>query len=103
MSYVAVSGRAHDAHVYRNSPLFNELANHLYCGPVALEDSYHILGDQAYPVSKELLTPYKEPRDGRGLTADQRRFNKHLSSKRQVWILIASYYTLNRLVCAVLH
>ena len=51
-----------------------------------LDQSYHIIGDSAYPCLRELMTPYK--RYAAGLTDDQKKFNKHLSSKRQVFINI---------------
>lgn len=78
------AGRAHDARVYRMSPLSETLERDLYAGPAALEDTYHILGDQAYPLSKNLLIPYQDRALRGGLTRQERKFNRHLSSKRQV-------------------
>ena len=42
---------------------------------------YHILGDCAYPLTRWLLTPY---RDTGHLTRNETNFNKNLSSQRQV-------------------
>lgn len=75
--------RAHDGRVFRNSGLPITLQSDLYDGPVPLEDTYHILGDSAFPLAKEVMTPYTKPRT-RGLTAEEKLFNRHLSSKRQV-------------------
>ena len=47
-----------------------------------LDETYHLIGDSAYPLSNYLLTPYK--RRGAGITAAKKKFNTHLSSKRSV-------------------
>ena len=74
--------RAHDAIVWQCSPLHDLLTDHCYMEDRTLEDSYHILGDSAYPLSNYLITPY-HVRDGR-LDAVKKRFNTHLVSLRSV-------------------
>ena len=51
-------------------------------GNVRIDETYHIIGDSAYPMSNYLMTPYK----ARGVTLNeqQKKFNTHLSSKRAV-------------------
>lgn len=68
-------GRVHDAKVLKNS--------HLWETGFQKTDNghFHLLGDAAFPLKEWLLTPY---RDNGHLTAQQRRFNIALSSKRQV-------------------
>lgn len=72
--------------MFRFSTLPATLEADLYAGAAALEDTYHILGDQAYPLSKEVMTPYQDITLRGGLTPQERLFNRHLSSKRQVRI-----------------
>ena len=47
-----------------------------------IDDTFHIIGDSAYPMSNHLMTPYKQ----RGLKLNdyQKKFNTHLASKRAV-------------------
>ncbi|XP_033746979.1 putative nuclease HARBI1 [Pecten maximus] len=68
-------GRVHDAKFLRNSDLWNTGFEKCRYG------RFHILGDGAYPIKVWLLTPY---RDTGHLTRNQTKFNKSLSSKRQV-------------------
>ena len=51
-------------------------------GNVRINETYHIIGDSAYPMSNYLMTPYKAR--GVTLTDHQKKFNTHLSSKRAV-------------------
>lgn len=55
--YVGWPGSVHDSRVYTNSDLFYNIENNPidYC-----PDSSYLLGDAAYPLSKNLLTPYKD-------------------------------------------
>ena len=46
-----------------------------------LDETYHILGDSAYPLSNQLITPYRV-RDNMSLA--QKKFNTNLASKRSV-------------------
>ena len=48
-----------------------------------LTETYHIVGDKAFPLKKHILTPYKKNQKRRRTRA-QKRYNKHLASKRQV-------------------
>ena len=76
-AYCGWPGSTHNARVFRNSPMGMALS-----GPtneLLLPDSY-IIGDSAYPLTKFLITPFKE--NGR-LTAAQRYFNRKFSSQRQ--------------------
>ncbi|XP_067118315.1 uncharacterized protein [Centruroides vittatus] len=60
-------GSANDARVYRNSPIAQAIANDLNLLP---NDS-HILGDCAYPLSRHLLTPFRD--------------NGHLGRKEKIY------------------
>lgn len=64
-------GSVHDARVYRNSPLFQEVQ--------ILPPKFHILGDSAYPMSINLMTPY---RDNGHLTLEEKKYNSAHSSTR---------------------
>ena len=45
-------------------------------------ETYSILADKAFPLVRDVMTPFKgKPAN---LTPAQRKFNKHLNSKRQV-------------------
>ena len=50
-----------------------------------LTDTYHIVGDKAFPLAQHILTPYKKSKK-RSRTRAQKIYNKHLASKRQVSI-----------------
>jgi hypothetical protein len=69
-------GCVHDARVLRNSSLYREAE----AGNLVLHD-HHILADSAYPLRNWLITPFKNLGN---LTPQQIRFNKKLSSARQV-------------------
>lgn len=74
-------GRAHDARVWQLSDLSAKLPD--LCQPVGnvpVEDSYHILGDSAYPLSNYLLTPYRVVREPN--RAAKAKYNQHFCSKR---------------------
>lgn len=72
--HIGVPGRCHDARVYRNSPLFQNI---MYQN--LIPNTNHIIGDAAYPLSRFLIVPYK---DNGHLTERQSRYNKKLSSIR---------------------
>ncbi|CAF4891055.1 unnamed protein product [Pieris macdunnoughi] len=66
-------GRAHDASVFRTSTLYNRLTSE---DPL-LPPNQHILGDSAYPLMLNVLTPFK---DNGHLSPQQIRYNvKHAS------------------------
>jgi hypothetical protein len=73
--YCGWPGSAHDARVWRNSPIYQNLRNN------AIPTFYHLLGDSAYPLEEFIIVPFK---DNGHLTAQQKRFNKILSSTRVV-------------------
>lgn len=69
--FTGYPGSVHDARVFRTSPLSETLAEK--CG------EFHLLGDSAYPLSKNLLTPFPD----RGLLNRQQiNYNMQHSSNR---------------------
>lgn len=71
--FTGFPGSVHDARVFGSSPLHNWLTNQ------QLPQTYHLLGDSAYPLSSYLLVPY---RDNGHLTTEQTRYNKIHASTR---------------------
>lgn len=71
--FMGFPGSCHDSRVLKNSDIW-ENGNGL-CG------NDHIVGDGGYPLTRWLLTPY---RDNGNLTPDQRNYNHLLSSNRVV-------------------
>nr|CAI5840351.1 unnamed protein product [Callosobruchus analis] len=69
--FIGYPGSVHDARVFRNSTLYQDLGGR--CGNAV------ILADSAYPCLQQVLTPY---RDNGNLTAKERHFNKQLSKCR---------------------
>ena len=45
-----------------------------------LDETYHIIGDSAYPLSNYLITPYRVRKQN--MTVQEKKFNTHLASKR---------------------
>ena len=79
-------GRSHDARVFRSNPLYNTLPGHLRHRQIPrLFETYHIVGDSAFPLSPHLLTPF---RNWNNLNAVERKYNRNLSSKRNVRFII---------------
>jgi len=76
--YVGWPGSAHDARIWKNSPIYARLQRG---GPEILPPNAHVLGDSAYPCDTFLMCPY---RDSGHLTTMQKRFNVVLSSSRVV-------------------
>jgi len=76
--YVGWPGSAHDARIWKNSPIYARLQRG---GPEILPPNAHVLGDSAYPCDTFLMCPY---RDNGHLTTMQKRFNVVLSSSRVV-------------------
>lgn len=74
--YTGWPGSTHDARVLRNSELFTRAEAGSCIDPDKL-----IIGDSAYPLKPWLVTPF---RDNGRLNLQQRRFNRVLSSGRQV-------------------
>jgi len=73
--YTGWPGSAHDARVWRNSPIYAKLKNH------ALPSSYHLLGDTAYPLDIFLMVPFK---DNGVLNQRQKHYNQVLSGTKVV-------------------
>ena len=73
-------GRCHDARVWFNSPLFDRIADLCHSDERRLDETYHIIGDSAYPLSNNLMTPYRGNRNS--LPAWKQKYNTHLCSKR---------------------
>ncbi|XP_018307726.1 putative nuclease HARBI1 [Mycetomoellerius zeteki] len=73
--FVGLPGRMHDARVFRQSEIFQRLKHHL------LPPDRHIIGDAAYPLLVNLLTPY---RDTGHLTRTQIIYNTNLSTIRSM-------------------
>ncbi|XP_032675599.1 putative nuclease HARBI1 [Odontomachus brunneus] len=67
--FTGTSSKIHDARVFNLSFIKTMLPN--ICG-----NEWHILGDAAYPLTKYLITPY---RDYGNLTEEQRNFNYKFS------------------------
>ena len=77
-------GRANDAGIFNKSSSKEKLDCLLEDNARDLANSFHIVGDSAFPLHKSLMVPY----DGiMGDNVDRIRsfFNKCLSSKRQVF------------------
>ena len=71
-------GSTHDATVMRSSPLYGEVCRNK---PRYFPDEAYLIRDQAYPLESWLIKKYQET----GKLSDQQaRFNKRLSSKRQL-------------------
>lgn len=74
--FIGMPGRMHDARVFRNSPIFHQLFD-----AQRIPNNYHLIGDSAYPLLLNLMTPY---RDNGHLTRKQTAYNRKLSSIRSV-------------------
>ena len=78
-AFCGYPGRCHDARVFRNSPIYDEVS--------ANRDNFfpgnsHLIGDSAYPLLTWLLTPFK---NFGNLTRRQRSYNyKHSSTRMAV-------------------
>lgn len=64
----------HDASVFRNSKIGQSLQSRI-------PEQFHLLGDSAYPLSLNLMTPYK---DTGNLTRQQTSYNYKLSKTRSI-------------------
>ncbi|XP_056006179.1 putative nuclease HARBI1 [Ostrea edulis] len=73
-SFVGWPGCTHDARVFRNSDIHDELENGI------LNPQFFIIGDSAYPLKPYLMTPF---RDNGRLTVPKRHYNRKLSTSRQ--------------------
>ncbi|XP_018374047.1 PREDICTED: putative nuclease HARBI1 isoform X3 [Trachymyrmex cornetzi] len=71
--FIGLPGRMHDARVFRQSPLFENMSN---ARLRFILRQLHLIGDSAYPLVMNLMTPYK---DNGHLTVSQIRYNTKLS------------------------
>jgi hypothetical protein len=69
-------GRRHDAGIFRESNLYNQLEQRARFGE---NEKYVLYGDPAYPIQELLLCPFP----GRRLAIEQQNFNTRMSSMRQ--------------------
>ena len=68
--------------VFENAPIYQYLSTLMNIPNQMAAETYSILADKAFPLVKEVMTPYKgKPQN---LTPAQRKFNRHLNSKRHV-------------------
>lgn len=72
----AYPGRRHDAGIFRESNIYNQLEQ---CATFENEEKYALYGDCAYPIRELLLCPYSS----RNLTPLQQNFNTCMSPLRQ--------------------
>ena len=53
-------GRSADGSVLKHSPLSHTLPQLIKKNSEYLTDTYHIVGDKAFPLTQYILTPYKK-------------------------------------------
>lgn len=76
--FIGMPGRVHDARVFRSSDIYQKLTNE---NNPLLPRELHLLGDSAYPLMRNLLTPY---RDNGHLNNVQNNYNYRMTSIRSV-------------------
>jgi len=76
--FIGMPGRMHDARVFRQGELFAQLNN--AANPL-LPCNMHLLGDSAYPLMQNLMTPF---RHNGHLTRAQSDYNVKLSTIRSI-------------------
>lgn len=76
--FIGMPGRMHDARVFRQSELFTQLNN---AENLLLPPNMHLLGDSAYPLMTNLMTPF---RDNGHLSREQSHYNTKLSTIRSM-------------------
>lgn len=76
--FIGMPGRMHDARVFRQSELFTRLNQG---ENILLPADMHLLGDAAYPLMTNLMTPF---RDNGHLTREQSNYNVRLSTIRSI-------------------
>ena len=103
--FVGWPGRSHDARVFKNNPVYRTLPSRLRSIPLPrLAETYHILADSAFPLSPQVMTSIKKPRN-RDFNHVEKKFNRHLNSKRSVSIfsIMMMYYNLHPGMVMFLH
>ena len=78
--FIGWPGRAHDAMVWKNSPIRQDLPQLLHVPGRTLMNTYHIVDNSAYPCTNEVMNAYKSV--GNIVSEQKKKFNQHLSSKR---------------------
>ena len=68
--------------MWHKSPLCKDLPELCHIEGQQIHETFHIIGDSAYPFSNNLMIPYKLRKNS--LTQEQKKFNCHLSSKCSV-------------------
>lgn len=68
--FTGPQGKVHDAHIFRSSSLPDRLPG------LCRDDQYHVLGDEAYPLSVNLITPYQNSEMSDPDRESQEEFNK---------------------------
>lgn len=67
----------HDSRVFRNSPLFQNIT----AADPLIPPEFHLLGDAAYPLMKNVMTPFRNIGQ---LTAAQTMYNRKFNSGRAI-------------------
>ena len=81
--FAGVPGRAHDSGIFGMSPISKNLDDYIRKQGRNLIETYNVLADSAYPISKYMITPYK---NFGAMTQVHKKFNQHLGSKCQVYL-----------------
>ena len=68
--------------MFAQSPIAEDLNDLCHVENKRIDETFHIIGDSAYPLSNHLLTPYRVRKQN--MTLEQKKFNTHLASKRAV-------------------
>lgn len=76
--FCGYSGRCHDAFIFQMSPLYRRIFNEN-----AIPEQFHLLGDAAYGLHVNIMTPYPVP-SNEALTLRQNIHNNRHSSTRMV-------------------
>jgi hypothetical protein len=74
--------RRHDAGIFRESNLYNQLEQ---CARFGENEKYVLYGDPAYPIQELLLCPF--PGRRLTITIEQQNFNTRMSSMREAVML----------------
>ena len=89
--FVGWPGRSHDARVFMNNPLYRTLPDRLRDPQIQrLIDTNHVVADSAFPLSQQVVTPFKR-RGGQDLNEVQKKFNRNLASKGNASIKLSTH------------
>ncbi|XP_066590572.1 uncharacterized protein [Prorops nasuta] len=95
--FAGYCGSVHDARVWNNSDIKMLISNNI---DNYLPHGTHLIGDSAYPLSKLLLTPYK---DNGHLSTVQTNYNNKLCRTRVIIERAFEMIPLLILACCILH